>query len=108
VPRVLGGLDIEGNKIDVCEACHSKIHNRSMLQHTKLVTQGIVKAKERGARFGAPKGAKRKLGWKKSYSPDLIKNVQELRAKGLSYRKIGQELSMCFATVGTIIKRHGC
>jgi|TARA_R110001606_G_C15367541_1_gene649187 hypothetical protein len=53
VPKVLGGVDSPTNIVECCESCHGKIHGRDMLNHTKLVIEGLQKAKARGVQLGA-------------------------------------------------------
>lgn len=50
VPLVLGGYDIDSNKVSLCDKCHAVIHGITtecgQLSHSELVRLGMKKKKE--------------------------------------------------------------
>jgi hypothetical protein len=55
VPLAIGGTNTYENIVWVCGKCHSKIHNKSsLLEASRLIKEGIQRAKEKGVRLGRP------------------------------------------------------
>lgn len=67
---------------------------------------GLVAAKARGVVLGAPKGNSNRLGYRKTYSPELASQIALLRKKGLSYKDIGKVLGTNHMNVFNICKRE--
>ena len=98
LPKVLGGVDEESNIIQCCEVCHGKIHGRDMLDHRQLTIEGLRKAKANGVKLGGARpnsqrrhAAVKAKADKKADEMKLI--LEKHRSRGLSYRKIAEELN---------------
>lgn len=92
IPRVLGGK----NTVPLCDDCHSLIHDRSFLHHRKLVKKGLDNRRKKGLTTGpAPFGYKIE-GDVYVEDPAMfpaLAHIHELRAQGLSLRKIAATLN---------------
>ena len=53
IPRALGGT----RTVPLCEFCHSLVHGRNMVKHTRLVRKGIAEARRKGVTLGRPPGS---------------------------------------------------
>lgn len=98
VPRSLGGLDIPGNLVYVCTACHSKIHNKDFTNHSALTRAGLAKAKARGVKLGgyreghtAHHEAVKKLADDKADSVGA--KIEELRASNYTFAAIANSFN---------------
>ena len=89
VPFSIGGLVA----ISMCDYCHGKVHGFKRLHTSKLIKEGIKKAKKKGVKIGRPK----KIDTKK---------VIELRKKGLSIRAIAKELGCSKSTAHKEINNY--
>ncbi len=83
----------------LCEACHSKVHGRNMLNHRKLTRDALAIKRAKGeVTGGIPYGYRRAPDGKHieedEYEKRIITRVQELRTEGLSYEKIARKLIM--------------
>jgi hypothetical protein len=56
VPRTVGGADAETNLITLCGRCHGLLHSMTQpvggVEHRKLVSYGIRRAEQSGAKLG--------------------------------------------------------
>jgi hypothetical protein len=82
LPMGLGGLNEPSNIIALCSECHSKIHGRDFTSSSKLIKEGIAKARELGKQIGRLPIA----------DSALKEKVAVMREAGLSTREISKEL----------------
>ncbi len=75
---------------------------------------GLVKAKARGVKLGAPKGHKRNTGRRKEHNPELVDDIRRYTEKNLSIREIAEIIRdrytakpICYATVRNLQKKYG-
>ena len=107
VPRALGGLDIAGNIVEICEECHNKIHDTKFTNHAELIRTGLAKAKKAGVRLGAEPGHSRNTGRRKTYDPALLEAITQGTNDGLSCQEIGIQVGLSYMTIRRIQKRKG-
>jgi hypothetical protein len=94
VPLVLGGLDQPSNIIDLCNDCHGKIHDIDYTSHVALIRAGIARAKASGVKLGKPALPKSKL-----------KDLERLRAMGLSFKTISKITGVSVGKVWSHLKK---
>jgi DNA invertase Pin-like site-specific DNA recombinase len=63
---------------------------------SKRIKSGIAASKAAGNPFGCPKGERRKLGYRKQYSKELLDEVRKWTAQGHSCRAIADLLGTRF------------
>lgn len=86
-PERLGGTQT----VPLCEKCHSKVNDRSMVGHRELIRKGLIEARAKGIKLGQPK----------KLTPAKAFEIQGLHACGLSMKEIA---ALTNVSVGTVHK----
>ena len=99
VPRSRGGT----KTVTLCHSCHMKAHGRDSkgLNQSRLIKEGLARAKARGAQLGAPNPIETSLpsAWKarrKQGDETALrygKTIKTSREVGLSFRAIANKLN---------------
>ena len=98
VPRSIGGSDEDSNLITLCGSCHAKAHGHNAAWRTSELTRKALQFKKaQGERVGAiPYGyglADDGVRLQDNIEEQaVIRQARELKASGLSLRKIAIEL----------------
>lgn len=88
VPVSLGGT----KQIPLCEDCHNKVHGG--LINSGLIREGLRKAREKGAKFGAPM----------KITPETRNLIIEMKKNGMKMRDIGKKLNISVGSVYNALK----
>ena len=71
---------------------------------------GLASAKKRGVKLGRPPGTRTNKGYRKTYDPQIVSDVQALSKKGVSARQIAEILAgkweLSASTVLRFQRRH--
>ena len=93
VPEVLGGT----KTVFLCEACHGKVHDRSMTGTVALTKAGLEIARKKGVRLGGPNMVEVRKNGKISVDPEKLKLVSfvqtMMKTKDLSQRDLAGYLN---------------
>lgn len=98
VPKSLGGVDDEHNCITLCGSCHAKVHSiKSEWNNSSLTKKAMDAKKERGECIGSIPYGYQLDNDGIHVVPNLpeigvISKAKELRAQGMSLRKVASEL----------------
>jgi uncharacterized protein YerC len=96
IPRSLGGK----KTIPLCSICHSKIHQRNLTRMSELSKIGMMKAREKGIKFGRPLGSK-------NTPQNMLENhydIVSLLKQGMSVRQTAKKTNKGFSTVQRVKK----
>lgn len=92
VPKSLGG----NKTVWLCEACHSKIYNLSMMDHRELVKASVNRRRSAGLYVGGISYGFKLVNQMLEENPEeqrIIILIVELYHNGVSYRAIARQLN---------------
>jgi len=106
IPRIKGGTDNPGNLAILCYSCHEKVHEHSSVNVSLLTKEGLKRAIANGAKVGAPKGSKNKLGKFKEYDSEFIEEIRLLSIKH-TCQEISDKMGISVSSVSRLQRKFG-